>query len=823
MPIICKIQLDATEYKTELDNVLKLTEKAQADMSRQSDGTANTIEAAADQAVQKVGSAAEKATQDVGTAAEMTSQVIGETSEAAAEAGSAVSMSAKNAAQDVETAAGKGAESVINAAEKSAKSMDAVKNAAKNAASAAAENVEKQGDAAKKVVEKTGNGMKAAAGSIKSAAGAASGVVSALGGVSPQLGFIGQALQTLLSGPVAAITAAVAVLISAASTAWDICTTSAEEYRKKLAAILDLQGKVTTRIREGMDSSERYLTRLEELDRIENKGNAAKAEQARLLEILTRRYGDLGIAIDKDTGKMSGLEEARKKIRGDDASKIADSLQKEFDLKVKSIPEVEVEMSSGNAKDRARLEAVLAGYDPDKVQRSYETVSGTMGPSIRRETMTGPKISMREERAFLADYLEKAEITDEKTTEAIKARIDALDDILKTSDEISRIRTSGYSSESDETEAMSAETAKENQRESVVTREKQFTQNRELAAMPADERAEALRKLIREEEDRIDRLGKMPETDEDIFKSRQRRYDLQKQLDALDDEKQRRRDEEDDAYAAGLTPVEKAELLRGRLAAAQKTESGYREKLSDLEKPGDHGAADEDRKLDLKEKIVKAQERILDLTKRVADAEAEARAVDQEAQGRVNDFLDAQQKDLEIARLEAAAEYEKADALKLANELQAQNLSLSEKELETAKELAKERNAAALKSSLKDQSLDLLDAAKRKAGLDEEADTDRAIREAEKTKRGKLSAEEEDYVRKLTQLSRAVSGQEENPLSYTSDLSVKTNELTARGGFASGAVMPSVEQVNKNILSEIQNARNLLSRIQETVEEGLST
>ena len=35
--------------------------------------------------------------------------------------------------------------------------------------------------------------------------------------------------------------------------------------------------------------------------------------------------------------------------------------------------------------------------------------------------------------------------------------------------------------------------------------------------------------------------------------------------------------------------------------------------------------------------------------------------------------------------------------------------------------------------------------------------------------------------------------------------------------------MPSVEQVNKNILSEIQNARNLLSRIQETVEDGLST
>ena len=54
------------------------------------------------------------------------------------------------------------------------------------------------------------------------------------------------------------------------------------EYRKKLAAILDLQGKVTERIREGTDTSMRYLNRLEEINRMENQGNAAKAEQARL-------------------------------------------------------------------------------------------------------------------------------------------------------------------------------------------------------------------------------------------------------------------------------------------------------------------------------------------------------------------------------------------------------------------------------------------------------------------------------------------------------------------------------------------------------------
>ena len=859
MPVICKIQLDTTDFKRELDNLIKHTEQVQAEVSAKSENAARKVGADAENAAQTVKAGAENAAQAVGAAAEATSQDAGalagniadtaaavaanasgageavrasaeESADAiregvdaiarqTAQAQADISAGAEKTAESIGTAAKKAAESVKAGAEKSVKSVESVKKAAAEAA----ESASKQGDASEKAGTKTGNSMKAAAGSIKSAAGATSGVISALGGVSPQLGFIGQALQALLSGPIAAVMAAVTALIAAATAAWDICTQSAEEYRKKLAAILDLQGKVTDRLRDGMDASDRYLTRLEELDRMENKGNAAKAEQARLLEILTKRYGDLGIAIDKDTGKMSGLDEARKKIRGDDSSKIADSLQKELDIKLKQIPEVAVGMSSGSAKDRARLEAVLAGYDPDKVKRSYETISGTMGPSITRETMSGPKITRREERAFLADYIEKADITDEKTTEALKARIDALDDYLKTADEVTRIRTTGHATESDEAAAMNAETSRENQRESSARSDKQFTQNRELAAMSGEDRAEALRKLIREEEDKIDRLGKMPGTDGEILKSRQRRYDLKKQLDALDDEKQRRRDEEDDAYAAGLSPAERAEMLRGRLAKTQKDEEGYRKELSDLEKPGNLGAADDDRKLDLKDKILKTQGRILAIEKQIAEAEAEAVRLEQEARAQVNSYLDGKAEDLAIARLEAAAEYEKADALRLENELRERGLSLSEQELETAKKTVKERNSVTLQSNLTDQTRDLLDAAKRSVGLDKEADEDKAIREAEKAKRGKLDDRERDYVLKLVELSRAVSGQEENPLAWKPDLSSRTNELTARGGFSTGAVMPSAEQINKSILSELQSKFKLLGEIKEILQEGLQT
>lgn len=642
MPIICKITLDADAYKTELDNVLKMTNQAQADIAANAGRAAQTVDNTADKA-----------------------------------------------AQDVKEAAGKSAESVKDAAKISTESMEDVKEASDDAASG----IRAVGEASEKAGEKAGNGMKTAAGSIKSAAGATQGIVSALGGVAPQLGIVGQALQMLLSGPVAAVTAAVTALISAATMAWDACTMSAEEYRKKLAAILDLQGKVTERIREGTDTSMRYLNRLEEINRMENQGNAAKAEQARLLETLSKRYGDLGIAIDKDTGKLSGFDEARKKILGADAPKLADSLQKQLELKLKQIPQIDVGISSGNAEEIARLKAVLAGFDPDQVKRSYETISGTMGPSIRRETMSGQKITMRDERAFLADYIENAHITDEGTMDALKARIDALDDILQTADEITRIRASGYATEADEMAALSEATSRE---------QSQAGQNPNPSPEPDPEemKLSAIRDGV---QGVIDRYQMLRREQELIADGKEREAVIERELSAL------------------------------RQRAAQMG---------------------------------------VDLTQEQIDSMEEA----------VGSWYDYMQ----------SVNQEKADP-------------------------------AALRLNQAELARDLLDAAKRKVGRDEEADAEKAIRDAERVKGGTLDDTEREYVLKLAELSRALSGKVDDPMSWKPDLSVRTNELTARGGFSSGAVMPSAEQINRSMLSEMKNGMKHLSAIEELVREGLQT
>ena len=716
MPIICKIQLDATEYKNELDNVLKLTEKAQADVAGHASGAARTIEAAADQAA-KAAQKAAKAHAEIAKPVDMTRDALKD---------AVVSME-----KDLSSSPASGF-------------VDRLKNAFSGLTSS---------------ISDTGMTLKMAMGKV--------------------LGF---------GSEIAIIAAGIASVVKIVKTlAIDNPLQKLQDRAKDAAASFDSLKSAAAAAETYRSKTDAAAQALAEFASKDKLSNLEKEKAVRLIKEMNQGYGNLGVSISEATGKLEGYTNALiKKLNADRERRLQENTSQQESAR-QAIDYYDEIIKSNWTNDAGVTNA--AQTEKMKYQKELEDLIAKRGELLRSDPV--------------GDYLA------ERGAQAAGKQRD------------------------------------------VEKSEKQFAQNREFAGMSREEKADALRKSIAEEQGKLDSLGdtlqyhehiasqkgstdtgkakvlaaneKAIATREEILKSRQRLSDLQKQLDAFDAEDQNRRDEADDAYASGLTPVERAELLRSRLAAARKDASGYRKELSDLDKPGYHGAADEERKLAIKEKIVQSEERIQNLTKRVAEAEAEAIRVEQEAQERVNSFLDAKTQDLEIARLEADAEYEKADALRLQNELQAQNLSLSEKELETAKELAKERNAAALKSSLKDQSLDLLDAAKRKAGLDEEADTDRAIREAEKTKRGKLSAEEEDYVRKLTQLSRAVSGQEENPLSYTSDLSVRTNELTARGGFASGAVMPSVEQVNKNILSEIKNARDLLSRIQETVEEGLTT
>lgn len=92
---------------------------------------------------------------------------------------------------------------------------------------------------------------------------------------------------------------------------------------------------------------------------------------------------------------------------------------------------------------------------------------------------------------------------------------------------------------------------------------------------------------------------------------------------------------------------------------------------------------------------------------------------------------------------------------------------------------------------------------------------EQALKDARAAKGADLTDEESEAVRKIAKLTYSMNNRREND---PGDLSIKTNSLTARGGFQGGAVAPDLERYNR-ITAE--NSRQTLARMR-TLETNVA-
>lgn len=161
-----------------------------------------------------------------------------------------------------------------------------------------------------------------------------------------------------------------------------------------------------------------------------------------------------------------------------------------------------------------------------------------------------------------------------------------------------------------------------------------------------------------------------------------------------------------------------------------------------------------------------------------------------------NNLVNSTKDELEYNALIIAGEYDKAAALKLEQELKAQNLKLTKEEKDAILEQRKALGSQNLKRNLQDQAFDLYGQAMNKAGLGKEFEMQKALRDAERAKGAELTEEEANQVKMLTSLSYDLANQRDMQFG---DTSIKTNSLTSRGGFSGGAKMPDSEKINREI------------------------
>ena len=172
--------------------------------------------------------------------------------------------------------------------------------------------------------------------------------------------------------------------------------------------------------------------------------------------------------------------------------------------------------------------------------------------------------------------------------------------------------------------------------------------------------------------------------------------------------------------------------------------------------------------------------------------------------------LDESREELAIQQALVKGEYDKAEALRLQLEQRKAGRQYSASELAEIKKQNAERQSLNLQRGMQDQAwgsyIDIL----KRTGNGKQAEMETALRNAERTKGGKLTNEETELVKRLTELTHSLGSARGASLG---DTSIRTNELTARGGFAGGVRLPEAERYNEAMLSSSKRIEGYLPEI----------
>lgn len=179
----------------------------------------------------------------------------------------------------------------------------------------------------------------------------------------------------------------------------------------------------------------------------------------------------------------------------------------------------------------------------------------------------------------------------------------------------------------------------------------------------------------------------------------------------------------------------------------------------------------------------------------------------------------------QIAEAQLKGDYDRVNTLKFINELKQQGINIDEVELKVNEEKYKAlleqkkiQREISFKQNVKDQGNALVNQAMRQAGFLKQAAQMEAIRNAEKIKGAKLTEDEISMIKQLSDIQTQMA----DPMNTLNlnGFDTKTNELTARGGFSTGAVVTNKDVVNKQIRDFNQRQVQILNNIYETLKNG---
>lgn len=179
------------------------------------------------------------------------------------------------------------------------------------------------------------------------------------------------------------------------------------------------------------------------------------------------------------------------------------------------------------------------------------------------------------------------------------------------------------------------------------------------------------------------------------------------------------------------------------------------------------------------------------------------------------DLLTSAEEQLELQRALAAGDQDRIATLKLEAELKAKNLELTESELEKLKEIRAEQGSQQLYGGMLDQAYAMRGRLREQSGGGKMFAVDKALNDAEKRKGGSLTDDESRLVRDLAGLDYEI----QHAAAFKLSGGIQTNALTQRGGFASGALAPDKDKINKEISANTKKIATMLDRVSDLQKE----
>ncbi len=219
-----------------------------------------------------------------------------------------------------------------------------------------------------------------------------------------------------------------AVAIGAIVGAWMLWNKHIAETEKRLYSISDAAAKHVEEMDKAHAADQALFDRLQEIADIEDPLSNSEIEEANaLIATLTDKYGDLGIEIDKDTGKIKGMAEAQKKMLEQQRQDKIHALQLQIAEENANLDRLEKKYARkktnviGKGKELLGYDA-LSKEDQEDFRRESDLIIRRKAEAIRQLRQLDPIDDEPEEEEGTAEEPVEEEVYTPEDLEAMKEK-----------------------------------------------------------------------------------------------------------------------------------------------------------------------------------------------------------------------------------------------------------------------------------------------------------------------------------------------------------------------------------------------------------------